>query len=182
MDKLIKSLLQTSLAYDVVSAYKNKLEAKIKGGETSIRSARLAIKPAVALMLSMGRDNTQLPNLEHIKMYLAEYSGQAAALTGFINFLNDNFDTSIDYLALKKSEFLKAKRKLKLEKEIISLTQTDLINSEEMISWVRNSLRYFHQLPYIDALKINIEMITEVDDGIIVVFNGQSYWLPKIKI
>ncbi len=55
MEKLVQSLLQPSLAYDVVLEYKNKLEEKIKRGDTSIRSARLAVKPAVALMLSMGR-------------------------------------------------------------------------------------------------------------------------------
>ena len=57
----------------------------------------------------------------------------------------------------------------------------DLSNSEDIISWVRNALRYFHQLSYVDALKIKTEMIAEVDDGFTVVFNEQSYWLPKIN-
>lgn len=180
MEKLVESISQPSLAYDVVLEYKNKLEEKIKRSETSIRSARMAVKPAVALMLSIGQEeHIQLPNLEHIKAYLADYSGQASALTGFINFLNDNYDTSIDYLGLKKSDFLKIKRKKMLENKIVALTQTDLSTNKAIISWVRTSLRYFHQLPYIDALKIKTEMITEIDDGFVVVFNGQSYWLPK---
>ncbi|EXC80114.1 transposase, partial [Acinetobacter baumannii] len=45
----------------------------------------------------------------------------------------------------------------------------------------RNGLRYFHQLPYIDALKIKTEMITEIEDGFTVVLNGQYYWLPKTQ-
>jgi hypothetical protein len=90
MEKLVQHILQPSLAYDVVLEYKNKLEEKIKRGDTSIRSARLAVKPAVALMLSIEQEDIQLPNLEHIKAYLSDYSGQAAALTGFINFLNEN--------------------------------------------------------------------------------------------
>ncbi|MFN7049892.1 hypothetical protein ACK4QX_19540 [Proteus mirabilis] len=181
MDKLVQRILQPSLAYDVVLEYKNKLEEKIKRGETSIRSARLAVKPAVALMLSMEGESAQLPNLEHVKAYLAEYSGQAAALTGFINFLNENYGASIDYLKLKKSDFLKTKQKKKLEMELIALTQTDLNDSELILSWVRNGLRYFHQLPYIDALKIKTEMITEIEDGFTVVLNGQYYWLPKTQ-
>jgi hypothetical protein len=181
MEKLVQSILQPSLAYDVVLEYKNKLEEKIKRGETSIRSARLAVKPAVALMLSMEGESAQLPNLEHVKAYLAEYSGQAAALTGFINFLNENYGASIDYLKLKKSDFLKTKQKKKLEMELIALTQTDLNDSELILSWVRNGLRYFHQLPYIDALKIKTEMITEIEDGFTVVLNGQYYWLPKTQ-
>ncbi|HFG6934009.1 TPA: transposase, partial [Acinetobacter baumannii] len=179
MEKLVQSILQPSLAYDVVLEYKNKLEEKIKRDDTSLRSARLAVKPAVALMLSMGQESTQLPNLEHVKAYLADYSGQAAAITGFINFLNENYGTSIDYLKLKKSDFLRKKNKQKLEKVIIGLTQTDLNDSEKLIGWIRNGLRYFHQLSYIDAIKIKTEMITEIDDGFIIMFNGQSYWLPK---
>jgi hypothetical protein len=181
MEKLVQRILQPSLAYDVVLEYKNKLEEKIKRGETSIRSARLAVKPAVALMLSMEGESAQLPNLEHVKAYLAEYSGQAAALTGFINFLNENYGASIDYFKLKKSDFLKAKQKKKLEMELIALTQTDLNDSELILSWVRNGLRYFHQLPYIDALKIKTEMITEIEDGFTVVLTGQYYWLPKTQ-
>ncbi|MFZ4371064.1 transposase, partial [Acinetobacter baumannii] len=179
MEKLVQSILQPSLAYDVVFGYKNKLEEKIKRGDTSIRSARLAVKPAVALMLSIGSESTQLPNLEHIKAYLADYSGQAAALTGFINFLNENYGTSIDYLKLKKSDFLRIKQKQKLEKAIVALAQTDLSNREELIGWVRNGLRYFHQLSYIDSLKVKVEMITEVNNGFAVRFNEQSYWLPN---
>nr|AFH57220.1 hypothetical protein [Acinetobacter baumannii] len=181
MEKLVQRILQPSLAYDVVLEYKNKLEEKIKRGETSIRSARLAVKPAVALMLSMEGESAQLPNLEHVKAYLAEYSGQAAALTGFINFLNENYGASIDLFKIKKSDFLKTKQKKKLEMELIALTQTDLNDSELILSWVRNGLRYFHQLPYIDALKIKTEMITEIEDGFTVVLNGQYYWLPKTQ-
>ncbi|MFK7008834.1 hypothetical protein Q4229_20280, partial [Acinetobacter baumannii] len=72
----------------------------------------------------------------------------------------------------EKSDFLKTKQKKKLEMELIALTQTDLNDSELILSWVRNGLRYFHQLPYIDALKIKTEMITEIEDGFTVVLNG----------
>ena len=82
-------------------------------------------------------------------------------------------------LSFKKSDFLKTKRKQKLEREIISLTQTDLSKSEDLISWVRNGLRYFHQLSYIDSKKVKKEMVMEIDGGLAVVLNERSYWLPK---
>ncbi|AHX64690.1 hypothetical protein B856_05265 [Acinetobacter baumannii AC30] len=166
MEKLVQRILQPSLAYDVVLEYKNKLEEKIKRGETSIRSARLAVKPAVALMLSMEGESAQLPNLEHVKAYLAEYSGQAAALTGFINFLNENYGASIDYLKLKKSDFLKTKQKKKLEMELIALTQTDLNDSELILSWVRNGLRYLAMSMLITVPLFNhYEIASQVRNG-----------------
>ena len=66
-----------------------------------------------------------------------------------------------------------------MEREIISLTQTDLSKSEDLISWVRNGLRYFHQLSYIDSKKVKKEMVMEIDGGLAVVLNERSYWLPK---
>ncbi|AEN92400.1 transposase IS26 [Acinetobacter baumannii TCDC-AB0715] len=61
------------------------------------------------------------------------------------------------------------------QKGMISLSPPTICNS------ARNGLRYFHQLPYIDALKIKTEMITEIEDGFTVVLNGQYYWLPKTQ-
>lgn len=42
-------------------------------------------------------------------------------------------------------------------------------------------LGIFINYPYIDALKIKTEMITEIEDGFTVVLNGQYYWLPKTQ-
>lgn len=177
LEKLIASLPQPSLGFETISAYKKQLENKIIRGKTSIRSARLAIKPAVALMMHMNQGCDQLPNLKNVKSYLAEYSGQAAALTGYINFLNENYDTSIDYLALKKSEFLNQKQKENLERVIVKLAS--LNDPENVLEWVKVGLQYFHQLSYVEVLKVTFEMILKEDSGITVLYRGQSYWLPK---
>ena len=179
IEKLILSLAQPSTAYDVVMSYKGELDIKMKDGKTSIRSIKLAIKPAVALMHYVCASGATLPNLDHVKAYLIDYSGQTAALTGFINFLNKNFDTSIDYLAFKKSKNFNEKRKNKVEKEIVELIDKPLDSKEDILSWVKNGLKYFHNLPYVDSLKIKFEMISETDDSYSVSFNNQSYWLPK---
>lgn len=177
LEKLIASLPQPSLGFETISAYKNQLENKISQGKTSIRSARLAIKPAVALVMHMNQGCAQLPRLKDVKLYLAEYSGQAAALTGYINFLNENYDTSIDYLALKKSDFLNQKRKENLERTIINLV--GLNDPKNVLEWVKAGLQYFHQLSYAETMKVQSEMILKEDNGITVLYRGQSYWLPK---
>lgn len=175
-NRLIEQLPQPSLAFDVVCAYKQKLDEKRYQGKTSIRSVRLAIKPAVALMLSI-QDHKILPNLEKIKAYLSKYSGQAAALTGFINFLNNQYNTNIDYLSLKNSQFVKEASKHKLENELISMISHD--NDFDVLAWVKKGLQFFHKMSYQDALKIKIEMIVESKDGYNISFNNQDYWLPK---
>ncbi|QXR19622.1 transposase [Acinetobacter variabilis] len=99
---LIESLSQLSIAYKVVNSYKKKLDNKMKQGLTSARSVRLAIKPAVALMLLTDQGGELLPDLKSVKEYLVAFPGQAAALHGFINFLNDEYNTNIDYVTIKK--------------------------------------------------------------------------------
>jgi hypothetical protein len=160
-------------------SYKSELDIKMKDGKTSIRSIKLAIKPAVALMHYVCASGATLPNLDHVKAYLIDFSGQATALTGFINFLNKNFDTSIDYLAFKKSKNFNEKRKQKVEKKIIELIDKPLDKKEDVLSWVKNSLRYFHNLPYVESLKVKFEMITETDDGYTILLQKHCYWLPK---
>lgn len=177
LEKLIASLPQPSLGFETISAYKNQLENKISRGKTSIRSVRLAVKPAVALLMHMNQGCDQLPSLKDVKSYLTTYSGQAAALTGYINFLNENYDTSIDYLALKKSDFLNQKRKENLERTIVNLVS--LNDPKNVLEWVKAGLQYFHQLSYAEALKVKSEMILKEDSGITVLYRGQSYWLPK---
>lgn len=177
LEKLIASLPHPSLGFEIISAYKNQLENKISRGKTSIRSVRLAIKPAVALMMHMNQGCDQLPSLKDVKSYLAEYSGQAAALTGYINFLNENYDSSIDYLALKKSGFLNQKRKENLERTIVNLASIN--DPKNVLEWVRAGLRYFHQLSYAKTVKVRFEMIINDEIGYTVVYEEKFYWLPK---
>lgn len=174
--RLIEQLSRPSLAFDIVFAYKQKLDEKMHKGKTSTRSVRLAIKPAVALMLSI-QDKQTLPNLEKIKAYLSKYPGQAAALTGFINFLNDQYKTNIDYISLRNSKFIKEASKHKLEKELISMINHN--TGFDVLAWVKKGLQFFHRMSYQDSLKIKIEMIVEIKDGYNISFNNQNYWLPQ---
>lgn len=175
--KLIESLPQASLAYDVVTAYKQRLDVKISQGVTSARSVRLAIKPAVALMLSISQDGTLLPNLEHIKLYLSECLGQTAALTGFINFLDDQYNTNIDYISFKKSSFIQDARKKNLENDLIEMISST--QSVDTLVWAKKGMQFFHDMGYKQTLGVKAEMIVEVQDGYNVLYNNQNYWLPK---
>lgn len=179
IEKLVSSIPQSSSAYEVISVYKGKLYIKMNNGKTSIRSVKLAIKPAVALMHYVCASGEDLPNLKHVQEYLIDFPGQAAALTGFINFLNTYFGTAIDYLFFKKSRYFSEKQKQKKEDEIINLANKGLNNKEDLLIWVKSALRYFHNMAYVDSLKIKSEMVREIDDGYDVLFNERIYWLPK---
>lgn len=97
----------------------------------------------------------------------------------FLSCTEKNFDTSIDYLAFKKSKNFNEKRKNKVEKEIVQWVDKPLENKEDVLNWVKNGLRYFHNVSYVESLKVKFEMITEADDGYEILLQNHSYWLPK---
>lgn len=177
LDNLIKSLTDFPLLYEVINAYKNKMLFKVKSGATNIRSARLAIKPAVGLMQYVASVRKTLPEVIDVKSYLADFSGQAAALTGFINFLNNQYGFNIDYISLKRSSFIKEASKKKLEKELLGMLSPN--RDFNNLIWAKMGLQFFHNMSYQDTLKIKVEMIVEVKDGYNVVYKNQNYWLPK---
>lgn len=180
LDNLIKSLTDFPLLYEVINAYKNKMLSKVKSGVTSIRSARLAIKPAVGLMQYVASNMKTLPEVMDVKSYLTEFSGQASALTGFINFLNAEYDTDIDFISLKKSNFIKDVVKKKLEIELMKMLSSD--EEIDIVVWVKIALQFFHNMSYQNSLKIKRNMIEVDEDGFKVLILDENYWIPKFNL
>lgn len=180
LKKLTDVCLAGSLSDQILHDYYKVLINKVDQGKTSIRSMRLAMKPASVLMSRISKSRFKLPQLWHIKHYLSEYPGQFCEIVGFINFLNLKYSAGLNISFIKNSSFLKKIRHQKLEKEILNLIQkTD--DSFDTLLWVQSCLRYFHKLNRSDSLEIELSMITEVDDGYEILFKNQIYWIPKLK-
>ena len=95
LERLVKSSPELTLSAQVLQEYDQYLKNKMKLGNTTLRSTRLAMKPASALMQLVNQSRLDLPTMWHVKHYLYQSPGQAAALTGFLNFLNKNYDTQL---------------------------------------------------------------------------------------
>ncbi|MBI1411573.1 hypothetical protein [Acinetobacter baumannii] len=178
LNKLKDICLETSSSAQILQEYCEVLMNRVNKGKTSIRSARLAMKPAAALMIKISKSRFKLPRLWHIKHYLTEHPGQAAALTGFIIFLNQNYDTNLDFSFTKNSSFLKTVRNKKLEKEIFKLIMI-AESSFDLLLWTRLCLRFFHKLDVVNSKQIQLNMVNEVEDGLVVSFRNESFWIPK---
>ncbi|WP_461196980.1 hypothetical protein [Acinetobacter pittii] len=178
MNRLKKICLESSFNAQILQNYFDVLMNRVNEGTTTIRSARLAMKPASALMFQVNKSRFNLPRIWHVKHYLSHHPGQAAALTGFIIFLNQNYDTNLNFSFIKNSSFLKAVRHQKLEKAIIKLIR-QAENSFDLLLWVRLCLRYFHKLDVAHSKQIEQSMINEADDGLVVSFGNENFWVPK---
>ncbi len=163
----------------MLQEYDQYLKNKMKLGNTTLRSTRLAMKPASALMQLVNQSRLDLPTMWHVKHYLYQSPGQAAALTGFLNFLNKNYDTQLNSTRMLDKESKNKSNLKKLEKDLLTMMKNPTENFDELV-WVRLGLGYFHGLDknicnHIDTADIEVEI-----DGFKVLFNNQQYWIPNM--
>jgi hypothetical protein len=150
LPRLLINLLPVNY-YKVIrlNLWQNFMQAELR-----LKSVRLALQPAVGLLLQ--RIN-QIPTQSEVGMYLAERSGQRAALTGFINYLNKNYDLNLICGHSEKEKIQAQQRKQKnLENEMIVfiIKSREEQNSIHIIDWIRLSMQYFHDCSYKTSLNL----------------------------
>lgn len=147
-------------------------------GKTSIRSARLAMKPASALMLLVSQSRLDLPTMWHVKYYLFKSPGQASAIVGFLNFLNKNYDTNLDTSWVLDEKITEKSNMKKLEKQLLAIMKVPEENFNAL-EWIKLGLMYFHNLDksifnHMDSINFRV-----LDDGFEVRLGDQQYWIPN---
>lgn len=150
-------------------------------GKTSIRSARLAMKPASALMLLVSQSRLDLPTMWHVKYYLFNYPGQASATVGFLNFLNKNYDTNLDTSWVLDEKMTEKINMKKLEKQLLAIMNAPEENFTEL-EWIQLGLMYFHNLNKFIVNHIDSTNFKVLNDGYIVRLGDQQYWIPKLLV
>ena len=122
----------------------------------------------------------KLPNTALTMSYLAKHPSHYAALTGFVNFLNEHYGTDIPYRQIKNSKFLRNKSKANLENEIMKIIATR--DQTDILKWAKLCLRYFHAMNYLQAKKIKKNQIVIIQDGYEIQINNAIYWIPHMAL
>ena len=176
IDTLFAKIADQPIACDLFKGYQVELMARLYAGRTTLKSVRLALQPAVGLL--MQRIN-QTPTQSDVGCYLAERLGQQAALTGFVNYLNNRYGLK---LVCKYSEKERAqiqhREKKSLENEVIAFIIKSRIEpkSYHIIDWIKLSMKYFHCCAYKTSSKFEVK-----HDQCIVFQEGKSYVLPLLQ-
>ncbi|MFG0637907.1 hypothetical protein ACF8NW_14900, partial [Acinetobacter soli] len=87
---------------------------------------------------------------------------------------------NLNFSFIKNSNFIKAIKNQKLEKEIIKLSKLTK-NRFELLLWVRHCLMYFHKFEITHSKQIELNMINEIEDGLEISFRNEIFWIPKIN-
>lgn len=173
----LNSFALGSKARDLLDGYHKVLMANLKIKLTTLRSIRLALTPATAL-LHMADEMARIPpNQDVLNAYLAKKPGQRAAVSGFVRYLRDSYDVEI-FLPKTKPSSAQHHRRKKLEIEMMALMKEPSESRQFEQRWLSVALAYFHGLNKKVGSTIPEAFVKLHDEGLIVEWNNQSYWVP----
>jgi hypothetical protein len=158
--------------------YYVRLVQRVSAGNSTLRSVRLALRPAASLLQVADKSGLSLPDQAALNRYLLAAPGQKAAITGFVNFLNEQYGLGL--LSQINAQRVSNLRRKKLEAEMLTLTQEVGDDEESRRRWLSVALVYFHGLPKRIGKIVPDEQIEPVDGGYIVAWEGQGYWIPRV--
>jgi hypothetical protein len=93
IQQINKMIEQSSLKTNfltMIDSYRSYLFDKYSKQQTTLRSIRLALRPAISFFISCQNEQQAHPGQDELQHYLNSKPGQRAAITGFINFVNDH--------------------------------------------------------------------------------------------
>ncbi len=175
IESILSSFPSGTLARQVLEQYHAHLMERVKEGKTSLRSVRLALRPAADL-LNKGKEagDERLPTQDDVDAYLLERPGQKAALTGFLSFLN--VTNGLNLIARLDECAVEARRRTALERRMKALSRVHERDEEWRDEWVIVCLEYFHGFKM--SRKRQVAQMVKKDGGILVEINGQKAWIP----
>ncbi|PPD54020.1 MAG: hypothetical protein CTY12_04020 [Methylotenera sp.] len=176
IESLLNKLEAKSKQRQLADGYYQLLKTDLAHNKTTIRSIRLALSPAIHLMLQGAKMSIPIPNQKLLDNYLSKSVGQRSSISGFVCYLRDRQGIEIKLPKLDANKALLNRRR-KLESEILALMKADKANAHNR-EWLCVALEYFHGMPKRVGKTIASEnLIYTADGGVVVCWNGLRYWL-----
>lgn len=119
------------------------LLARMDRQKTDLHSVRLALRAAANFLKVARLDDQMLPTTKHLEAYWRGSPGQIAALTGFVGFLNKNYQLELSTKPNRR--WLMKAKTAKAEHELVALLQDRGADDFER-RWIAKALVYFHSI------------------------------------
>jgi len=179
---ILASIPSNNATAPVLLAYCEHLGGADRDTLSSLRSTRMALRPAADLLMeaepSMG---IGLPTQKYLDQYVRRHPGQRAAVTGFVHFLKRKHGCQLE-LHHDRSRDQSARREA-CAKALMHLSMSELTSEQGRLRWIQLGLEYFHRVKVTHAqvLTAGIRSVDGRDDGWEVTLNDRVYWLPAGK-
>ena len=174
---MLKSLEGDPAGLRILKGYHDTLMTLEKAGKLGLRSVRLALAPAKALLLEAQKIGLKKPDQKVVDAYLAKVPGQRAALSGFVRYLREAHSANVVVPKTKDGATQKVRQR-KLEQEMLAMMCEGGEGEEFMRRWVSVGLAYFHGLPRHVGREVTGANVRTEDNGVVMELSDRSYWLP----
>ncbi|MFK3822216.1 hypothetical protein ACI2KL_08365 [Pseudomonas yamanorum] len=166
------------VAAEALVGYRAFLQTKQAEGRTTTRSVRISLRAAVNLLASTSSTFDILPTQKSVTAYLTHTPGQAAAVQGFIGYLNRTHGSSllaeVDVLAKARA------RTKKLESELFELYQRAGEGEAFERAWIKTTLMLLHGVVSVNKKTVVYRHQSfQGQSGFRVTLKRQDYWVPS---
>ncbi|GAC1405746.1 MAG: hypothetical protein NVSMB6_00850 [Burkholderiaceae bacterium] len=174
---IVASLPVGTPAAQILTAYNSELQLRVAASRISIRTARLALRPAASLLVTCEKSGFQLPRQDALDSYLLNAPGQKASIFGFVSFMNSHHAANLVIRVDEKKT--RSMRRRQLEAEMVKLLEDGQRDDAFEAKWISISLAYFHGLPRrVGKSSKRISFSTDADGNFAVLWNGKTYFVP----
>lgn len=166
-------------AQKAIDGYLQTLEGK--GVKTSIRSIRLAVGSAANLISYTECLGELKISTNVLHGYLWKYPGQRSSITGFVNYLNREYQLKLEMPEWKHPELSSPKKgRMQLKQVLIDLLRSPVQSGEYQDRLIRTAIAYLHGVDIPDNVCLGVEDIrqTKVGDRLMRLA-GREFFLPK---
>lgn len=162
----------------LLEGYLEMMYLRLKDEKTTLKSIRLAMTPAAALLGATAESfQNGLPNQKSLDIYLSKKPGQRAAISGFVRYLREMHHAGVSLPTANKAELKRLQRK-KLETELLELMLNGGGSERCKQQWLTAALAYFHGQDRNIGKKALRAGLTQTRDGLVITLNALDYCLP----
>ena len=176
--KLVQSLSAGSVAEAVLQAFFDELHTRVEAGKIKPRTMRMALRPAVSLLLAASPEGAVMPNQDALNDMLRSAPGQRAAASTFLGFLKARY--SIELVAQPSASHRQAHAREKLGAQLAEIASSTRRHAKVRQLWDVTALRYFHHLKKVQAQEVvKTAKRATFPSGDELHVGGQVFWIPR---
>lgn len=174
---LVAQVPSGSEARSTIEDFAAMLLHRLGTGKIKARSVRMALRPAIDLLLTADFAGRRLVDQNAVDRYLVVSPGQRAALSTFIGFMRSSRAIN---LTLPQTPTKATRSSLDLVKKLAALVIEGPEAPDFRQRWVHTALAYFHRLTISQARRIlNSSQLEEKVDGFVINTGSHEYWIPS---
>lgn len=180
IDSYLNHFNKNSSDYLIINSYYKFLEKKYLSNKTTKRSIRLALTPVIKLLKYKKHFNISRLSDNIIDGYIWIYPGQKNSLTGFINYLNKEYNynlSSINNLMHKLIPTIS--RKKQLEFRFIALLTKEKLSIFEKKRLINLSIEYLHRIKVPKNVYLSIKNIFKINNNYYICCCKNKFYLPE---